>query len=70
MQIRIDHDVKAGKAVARYSHQENSGDTCLFDLPATGSLVSRILSGERNLTKKHIQALSKRFGISPAGFFD
>ncbi len=42
------------------------------DLPEIGSksLVSRILSGQRNLTKKHIQALSKRFGISPAGFFD
>lgn len=42
------------------------------DLPEIGSksLVSRILSGERNLTKKHIQALSERFGISPAGFFD
>jgi HTH-type transcriptional regulator/antitoxin HigA len=42
------------------------------DLPEIGSksLVSRILSGERNLTKKHIQALSERFGISPAAFFD
>jgi HTH-type transcriptional regulator/antitoxin HigA len=42
------------------------------DLPEIGSksLVSRILSGERNLTKKHIQALSKRFGINPANFFD
>ena len=42
------------------------------DLPEIGSksLVSRIWSGERNLTKKHIQALSERFGISPAGFFD
>ena len=42
------------------------------DLPELGSksLVSRILSGERNLTKKHIQALSERFGVSPANFFD
>jgi len=42
------------------------------DFPEIGSksLVSRILSGERNLTKKHIQALSERFGISPASFFD
>ena len=38
------------------------------DLPELGSklLVSRILSGERNLTRKHIQALSERFGVSPA----
>jgi len=28
-----------------------------------------VLSGERNLSKKHIQALSKRFGIEPGMFF-
>ena len=41
------------------------------DLPEIGSksLVSRILSGDRNLTKKHIATLSRRFGISPALFF-
>lgn len=41
------------------------------DLPEVGSksLVSRILSGERNLTKSHIQALSERFGLSPEIFF-
>lgn len=41
------------------------------DLPEIGSQshVSKILSGERNLTKDQIQALSKRFGVSPAVFF-
>ena len=41
------------------------------DLPEVGSksLISRILSGERSLTKKHIETLSQRFGISPALFF-
>ena len=41
------------------------------DLPEVGSksLISRILSGERSLTKKHIHTLSQRFGISPALFF-
>ncbi len=41
------------------------------DLPEIGSksLVSRILSGERRLTRNHIEALSKRFNISPAIFF-
>ena len=41
------------------------------DLPEIGSksLVSRILNGNRNLTKKHIETLSHRFGISPALFF-
>lgn len=33
------------------------------------SLISRILSGERNLTKKHIKILSERFNISPSLFF-
>lgn len=46
-------------------------DLGVADLPEIGqkSLVSRILNGERNLTKAHIQALSDRFGISPALFF-
>jgi HTH-type transcriptional regulator/antitoxin HigA len=41
------------------------------DLPEIGSksMVSRVLSGERNLNKHHIQALSKRFGIDPGLFF-
>ena len=41
------------------------------DLPELGSrsLVSKILKGERSLTRKHIEALSRRFGISPSLFF-
>ena len=41
------------------------------DLPEIGSksMVSRVLSGERSLNKKHIQALSQRFGINPGLFF-
>lgn len=42
------------------------------DLPEIGSksLVSKILNGRgRNLTRSHIAALSKRFGVSPALFF-
>ncbi len=34
------------------------------------SLVSRILSGSRNLTKQHIAKLSHRFGVEPGMFFD
>ena len=34
------------------------------------SVVSMILNGQRQLTKKHIQALSDRFNISPALFFE
>ncbi|MES9905091.1 MAG: transcriptional regulator [Sedimenticola sp.] len=41
------------------------------DLPEIGSksMVSRVLSGDRDLSKKHIQALSERFHISPGMFF-
>ncbi|GAB4353407.1 MAG: type II toxin-antitoxin system antitoxin HigA [Gammaproteobacteria bacterium] len=41
------------------------------DLPEIGSksMVSRVLSGKRSLSKKHIQALAERFGISPGLFF-
>lgn len=43
----------------------------LIDLPEIGSksMVSRVLSGERDLSKKHIKALARRFGIDPALFF-
>lgn len=43
----------------------------LSDLPEIGhkSLISKILSGERNLTKSHIEKLSKRFHIDPGLFF-
>lgn len=41
------------------------------DLPEIGSksMVSRVLSGERSLNKKHIRALADRFQISPSLFF-
>lgn len=41
------------------------------DFPEIGdrSLVSRILSGSRSLTKSHIQSLSERFNLNPAWFF-
>lgn len=42
------------------------------DLPEIGSksLVSRILNRKgRDLTRRHIQALSQRFGVSPSLFF-
>jgi len=33
------------------------------------SMVSMVLSGQRPLTKKHIEKLSKRFNVSPELFF-
>lgn len=43
----------------------------LNDLPEIGSksMVSRVLSGERELSKKHIAKLSERFNIDPSLFF-
>ena len=42
------------------------------DFPEIGdkSLLSRILSGSRNLTKQHIKKLSRRFGVEPGMFFE
>jgi len=33
------------------------------------SVVSKVLSGKRELNKHHIEKLSKRFSVSPAVFF-
>lgn len=43
----------------------------MSELPEIGSksMVSRVLSGQRQLTKKHILALAKRFKIKPDLFF-
>lgn len=43
----------------------------LHEFPEIGdkSLVSKILSGERQLTKNHIKKLSDRFKIDPGLFF-
>lgn len=48
--------------------QHNLG---VADFPEIGSksLVSKILNGERRLTVDHINAICKRFGISPKLFF-
>lgn len=48
--------------------QHNLG---VSDLPEVGSksLVSKILNQHRQLTREHIDLLSKRFSISPALFF-
>lgn len=46
-------------------------DLTQSDLPEIGSQshVSKILSGERNLTREQIGFLSKKFGVSPAIFY-
>jgi HTH-type transcriptional regulator/antitoxin HigA len=34
------------------------------------TVLSLVLNGRRNLTREHIEALSKFFGVSPAAFLD
>jgi len=62
-------DQPADLAVLRLLMDQH--DLGTSDLPEIGSksMVSRVLSGERGLSKKHIQALSERFGIDPGLFF-
>ena len=56
-------------AMLRLLMEQNKLGTA--DLPEIGSksMVSRVLSGERNLNKNHIKALSERFGIDAGLFF-
>ena len=62
-------DQPADLAMLRVLMDQNNLGTA--DLPEIGSksMVSRVLSGERSLNKKHIQALSQRFRINPGFFF-
>jgi len=62
-------DQPADLAVLRLLMDQH--DLGTVDLPEIGSksMVSRVLSGERGLSKKHIQALSERFSIDPGLFF-
>lgn len=41
------------------------------DLPEIGgkSMVSQVLTGKKQMTRRHIERLAKRFNISPALFF-
>lgn len=41
----------------------------LKDVIGGKSLISMILNGSRKLTKEHIQAISEKYNISPAYFF-
>jgi HTH-type transcriptional regulator / antitoxin HigA len=41
----------------------------LVDVFGSASVASEVLSGRRDLSKRHIQRLSERFHVSPALFF-
>jgi len=69
----FDTEVRTGPAdVAMLRVLMDQHNLGMVDFPEIGdkSLISRILSGSRNLTKQHIEKLSERFNISPGLFFD
>jgi HTH-type transcriptional regulator / antitoxin HigA len=49
-------------------HANNLKQKDLAPLFGSESVVSEVLRGKRELNKHHIERLSKRFGVSPAGF--
>ena len=49
-------------------HDLNQGS--FLDEIGAQPVVSRILKGERQLTREHIENLARRFKVSPAVFFD
>lgn len=56
-------------AVAELLSANNLRQKDLAPALGTESIVSEILSGKRELSKNHIERLSKRFNVSPAVFF-
>lgn len=63
--------LNSGVAVLRALMDQHHLNTTDFQNEIGGkSMVSMILSGSRQLNKEHIEALSRRFKISPAIFFD
>ena len=64
-------DLDSGVAVLRTLMSQHQLQTDDFQNELGGkSMVSMILNGTRKLSKNHIQALSGRFNLSPALFFD
>jgi len=64
-------EMDAGQTVLRIliDHHKLSNADFVDEIGDEG-MVSLITDGKQPLTVKHIAALSKRFGISPASFFD
>jgi HTH-type transcriptional regulator / antitoxin HigA len=63
--------LNSGVAVLRALMDQHHLNTTDFQEEIGGkSMVSMILGGSRQLNKEHIEALSRRFKISPALFFD
>lgn len=63
-------EIDSGSAVLRVLIEQHNLRLSDFENEiGKKSLVSRILSGERQLTVAHIRALCARFGLSPSLFF-
>lgn len=65
-QVKLDSDITLLRVLM---DQHNLKASDLENEIGKKSLVSQILHGKKNLTKKHIAALSQRFNLSPALFF-
>jgi HTH-type transcriptional regulator/antitoxin HigA len=64
-------EMDAGQSVLRILIDHHKLSTADFaDEIGDKDIVSLIVDGKQPLTVKHIAALSKRFGINPASFFD
>lgn len=63
-------EISTGPGVLRVLIEQHNLSLSDFDNEiGKKSLVSRILSGDRQLTVSHIRALCARFGLSPSLFF-
>jgi len=63
------HEGPADVAMLRLIMDQHNLGVAGFPEIGDKSLISRILSGERNLNKQHIKTLSERFNVSPSLFF-
>ena len=77
MTLIEDHEVKH-QAISEASPLEvlralmdanNLRQTDLVPIFGSESIVSEVLNGKRDINKRHIENLSKRFRISPVAFF-
>ena len=50
-------------------HERGLPQLALVPIFGTASIVSEVLSGKRDLQRKHIEALASFFHVSPAAFF-
>lgn len=65
------HEIPAanGADVLRYLLEEHGLRQAEFPEIGSQGVVSEILNGKRTLNMRQVQALSQRFGVSPAVFF-